>query len=243
MRAAAGFAGLLALWALVAASGLVNPLFLASPGEVLGKTLEMLGSGRLAGDLGATGARMLAGVGLATLVGVPIGLALGSLRACWGYAEGALDFLRSIPPIVVYPVFLLAFGMSDASRVAVVVFGCSAVLIMHLAAAAGAVPQVRLASVRLIGATPWQTLRLVVLPEALPHLFVGLRTIASLGLIIVVVTEMLVGAEQGLGTRVINAQMAYRTDELYAGIVVIGLLGFSLNHLLAWLEARVVHWR
>lgn len=243
MRAAAGFAGLLALWAVLAASGLVNPLFLASPAETLRAALELARSGRLAEDLGATGARMVAGVGLASLIGIPLGLALGYFRAGWEMAEGAVDFLRSIPPIVVYPLFLLSLGVSDASRVAVVVFGCTTVLVMHLAAAAGSVPEARLASVRLMGATPLQTLRLVVLPEALPHLFVGLRTIVSLGLIIVVVTEMLVGAPSGLGTRVVNAQMAYRTDELYAEIAVIGLLGLGLNHLLAWAEARVVHWR
>lgn len=243
MRLLLGLAGLLAAWAAVAWTGWVNPMFLATPGEAWRAGESMAAEGRLSADFAATLKRVGMGVGLACALGLPLGFLLGYYRRAYGVLEGAFDFLRSIPPIVVYPLAILMLDVHDASRVAVVVFGCVTVLVMQVAAGVAMVPPARLESVRLMGASSWALMRHVILPETLPHVFVALRTVCSLGLIIVVVTEMLAGAPEGLGARVVNAQMSYRTDELYAEIVLIGMLGFGVNHVLAGLERRVVHWK
>lgn len=243
MRALGGFILLVAAWALLSATGWINPAFLASPAEVWHAFWRMAAGGLLGADLRATALRVVEGAGLACALGVPLGLLLGGLPGAYAWLEGSFDFLRSVPPIVAYPLCILILGTSDASRVAVVVFGCVTVMVVHAAAAVAHIPPVRLASVRQMGAGRLQVLRLVVLPEALPHLFLGMRTVVSLAIIIVVVTEMLVGAAHGLGSRLVEAQMAYRTGEVYAEIILVGALGFGVNHVLAWLERRLIHWR
>lgn len=100
----------------------------------------------------------------------------------------------------------------------------------------------RQAVMRLYGASPFEVFRHVVLYEALPAVFLGIRTAISLGIIIVTVTEMLVGATHGLGSRATNAQITYETPQLFAVIFDVGLIGVLLNKLMRMFEDWFVAW-
>ncbi|MBF0496820.1 MAG: ABC transporter permease subunit [Deltaproteobacteria bacterium] len=194
-------------------------------------------------DLACSLYRILLGVVLAFAVGVPVGIFIGYFSRFYDYVESALDFFRSIPPILVFPLSLLIFGIGEESRIAVIFFGC--VLTMILNASMGVVnsQKIRVKVAKIMGATWLQILFRVVIYDALPQIFIGIRVALSMGVIVGIVTEMLVGTRHGLGSRVVYAQTAYATPEMYFTIIVVGLLGFLINNLLIVLERKTIHWK
>jgi ABC-type nitrate/sulfonate/bicarbonate transport system permease component len=230
-------------WEIVAVSGLINPMFLPTPLETLTEGTSLLLERKILLDLFCSLYRILLGVVLACVVGVPVGILIGYFGRFYGYIESALDFFRSIPPVLVFPISLLAFGIGDESRIAVIFFGC--VLTMVLNAAMGVVHsrELRVKVAKIMGATWYQILFRVVVFDALPQIFIGIRVALSMGIIVGIVTEMLVGTRHGLGTRVVYAQTSYATPEMYFTIILVGLLGLSINSLLIILERKAIHWK
>ena len=93
-----------------------------------------------------------------------------------------------------------------------------------------------------MGASRWDTFWKIVVPESAPGIFAGLRVALSLSFVLIVVTEMFIGTNVGLGHRIINSQLIYRIPDMYAGVVLAGLVGYLGNHALLHLEGRVLHW-
>lgn len=234
---------ILAFWQILALSGCVNPLFMATPMEALEKGIELTRDGRLPRDLLSTLVRVLIGVGISVAIGIPFGIAIGSTGRAFKYFETIIDYFRSIPPVIVFPLMLLVFDVSEKARVAVIIFGCLTVMLLNASLGVRHCHPLRKQYARLIGARNAFLLFRIILPESLPQIFVGLRTSMSLGIIIAVVTEMLIGVEWGIGTRASNAQIADDTPTLYAAIVCIGLLGIVLNYGLEYIERKTCHWQ
>jgi len=231
-----------ALWQAVFSSGLVNPMFLPSPAEVLDKAGQLAHQDRIGADVAATLWRALAGFGLAFCMGVPGGLALGASDTLYSYFELPMDYCRSIPPVILFPLALLLFGIGEASRIAVVVFGCLPILLVSVAVGVRSGSRQRRDVAIALGASTIRMFLSVIVPEALPSIFVGARVALSMAIIIAVVTEMLVGAKYGLGGRVISAQIAYDTPELYCNIIIVGLAGLAINKLCSAIQAWLIHW-
>lgn len=230
-------------WQLLFASGLVNPLFLPSPIETAHEAVRLASEGRIFLDAGYTILRIIGGVALAVAVGVPVGLFMGLYRRGYEFCEPAIDFLRSIPPVIMFPLALLIFGVGEESRIAVIASGCGLIVLFSTAQGIRQCNPMRLQAARLLGARWNQLLFGVLLFEALPQLFSGLRVALSLGVIIDIVTEMLVGTRYGLGSRIVYAQTAYETPELYLLILLVGFIGYSLNKAMILLDHRIIHWR
>lgn len=231
-----------AIWELVTVCHLVNPMFLPRPWETLNEGIRLIGEKKIFMDAGYSLYRIMSGVLLAFGVGIPLGILLGYFGKFYTHVEPALDFLRSIPPIIVFPLALMVFGTGDQSRIAVIVFGC--VLIVVLNAALGVMNgnRVRIRVAQIMGARWYQILFRVVFFDALPQIFIGVRVALSMGVIIGIVTEMLVGARYGLGSRVVYAQTAYETPEMYFVIILVGSIGFLMNKGLGMMERKIVHW-
>lgn len=230
------------LWQLVAVTGLINPMFLPTPLETLTEGTRLILERKILFDLVGSMYRIFLGVALACAVGIPVGILIGYFGRFYGYVESALDFFRSIPPILIFPLSLLFFGTGDESRIAVIFLGC--VLTMILNASMGVVNarELRIRAARIMGATWYQVLFKVVLYDALPQICVGIRVALSMGVIVGIVTEMLVGTKHGLGSRVVYAQTSYATPEMYFTIILVGLIGFAMNDLLILLERKTIHW-
>ncbi|MFA5319811.1 MAG: ABC transporter permease [Candidatus Omnitrophota bacterium] len=239
----APFLGLIVLWQVISMSGLVNPMFLSSPLETAKEGAKLFAEGKIFVDLGYSFFRILYGFLLAFLIGVPLGLFLGYYGRIYGYLESLIDFFRSIPPILIFPVALLIFGIGEQSRIAVIFFGCVSIMILNSSLGVIYSRKVRINAARIMGARWYQIISRIVIFDALPQIFVGIRVSLSMGIIIGIVTEMLVGAKYGLGSRVVYAQTAYATPELYFTIILVGLMGFAANRLLIAFENRVVHWK
>lgn len=233
---------LLLIWWLVTNLNLVNPLFLSKPGETFIKFFQLIQTGKVLPDLWATFYRTLIGFGIATLIGVPIGIILGSSKKLYYSLELVIDFFRSLPATALFPLFLLVFGIGDAAKIAIGIFVCAWIIIVNSAYGVLHSPKTRMKLAQIFKATKLQIFKDITFFEALPQIFVGLRLSISIALIVVVVAEMFIGTKIGLGQRIFDAHLTYRTTELYAVILLAGLLGYILNKLFLLIEKRVLHW-
>ena len=231
------------VWEGALALKLVSPAALAHPGEVVRALPKVLSiSGNLP-DVWSTISRSA----LAFAISVPIGLVVGFLIFFGGGArqpaEFLLDFLRSIPATALVPVFLIIYGIGDTTKIAVGAFSSSLVICLATLAGLHGRSSTRLGVARTLGLTGVKRMVLLDLPEAAPHLFLGMRTGISLALILVVVREMLIGSNRGLGKVIADMRYTDDTPRLYAAIVVAGAIGYFYNALVAFAEQRLVHWR
>lgn len=231
------------LWYITAMLHLVNPMFLPTPYETLSEGVKLIAEKRILLDIMYSFLRISYGLTLSLLVGIPAGLLLGYLERVYKYMECILDFFRSIPPILTYPLALLIFGTGEASRVAVIFFGCVTIMILNSALGVSNSRKMRVNVAKTMGARWYDVFFKVIIFDALPQIFVGIRVSLSMGVIIGIVTEMLVGAKYGLGSRALYAQTAYNTPELYFIIILVGLIGLVINKGLIMVENRIIHWK
>lgn len=233
---------LLAAWAAVVEGGFVNPILLPGPVATLDHLWKTTISGALTADFMVTLGRTAQAFAIATLIGVPLGVALGSSESVYRSVEFLVDFFRSTPSSALIPLFMLLFGISELNKIAISAFAAVLVIVFNSAYGVMNAKRTRLMAASVMGATRFQTFRDVLLWESLPQTFVGLRSGISLALVIVVVAEMFIGSEDGLGRRIINAQQIMNVRDMYASILAAGLLGYLLNLLFLLLDKRVIHW-
>lgn len=151
-------------------------------------------------------------------------------------------FSCSTPSSALIPLFLLIFGVSDINKVAIAAFGALLIVVFNSAYGVINARKQRTMAAKVMGASRWQIFRDVLLWESLQPSFVGLRSAVSMALVIVIVAEMFIGSDTGLGHRIIDAQQVLNVKTMYAAILAAGALGYALNILFLVLERRIVHW-
>ena len=237
-----GLVVLFAGWALLHASGVVDPVLLPSPTETIAAFWKGMTEGTLATDFGKTIGRTIGSFVIALLIAVPLGIVLGASRALYESIEFAIDFFRSTPASAMFPLFLVIFGVGEKTKIAVAAFGAALVILFNVAYGVMGARKQRQLAARVMGAPRWRVLTDVTLLESMPQVFVGMRSGVSLALVIVIVAEMFIGSTDGLGQRVMNAQMIFDMPEMYAAIFAAGLLGYAMNLVFILAERRFVHW-
>ena len=235
---------LLALWAL--SSGWVDPIFWPPIGGTWDRLVQLATQGFRNEPLWAHVAisvyRVLSGVFYGALVGIPLGFAMGLSSVARGLFDPIVEFMRPIPPLALIPLAILWFGIDETAKIVLLLL--AALFIMTIAARSGAA-SVNLSKVHAaysLGASRGQVLRHVILPNALPEIFTGLRTAMGVCWGTVVAAE-LVAADRGLGSMIMIAKNFLQTDTVVIGIVIIGLIGYAIELLMRWLERRLVPWR
>jgi NitT/TauT family transport system permease protein len=179
---------------------------------------------------------------IALAVAVPLGIVLGASERLYRSIEFVIDFFRSTPASAMFPLFLVLFGVGEATKVAVAAFGAGLVILFNVAYGVMQARKLRQLAARVMGASRLRILLDVTLWESMPQTFVGMRSGVSLALVIVIVAEMFIGSTDGLGQRVINAQMIFDMPQMYATIFAAGALGYGLNLLFLVLDRRLIHW-
>ena len=230
------------VWDLVVRFGLIKAILLPMPGDTLLTLLSGLAGGALLGDFAVTVWRTLQAFLIAAVVGVPLGVLLGSNERAYRSVEFLIDFFRSTPSSALIPLFLMIFGVSDVNKVAIAAFGAFLIVVFNSAYGVINARKQRVMAAKVMGASRWQTFRDVLIWESLQPSFVGLRSAVSMALVIVIVAEMFIGSENGLGHRIIDAQQVLNVKSMYAAILSAGILGYLLNVLFLLLEKSVVHW-
>ena len=233
---------LFGVWWLISISGVINPVLLPTPIATISTLISGLFTGIMLPDLTATVLRTFGAFLMAGVVGVPIGVALGSSEKVYRSVEFLIDFFRSTPASALIPMFILFFGVSDFSKVVIAAFSAFLLIVFNSAYGVINAKQSRILAAKVMGANPWQIFKDVLLMESLPQTFIGLRSGISISLVIVIVAEMFIGTEQGLGKRIIDAQQILNVKDMYASILVTGILGYFLNMLFLLVEKRFIHW-
>ena len=229
-------------WDLVVRLGLIKAILLPSPAATVAALFTGLAGGPLLLDFGVTVSRTLQSFTIAAVIGVPLGVLLGSNDRAYRSVEFLVDFFRSTPSSALIPLFLLIFGVSDINKVAIAAFGAFLIVIFNSAYGVINARKQRVMAARVMGASRWQVFKDVLIWESLQPTFVGLRSAVSMALVIVIVAEMFIGSDNGLGHRIIDAQQVLNVKSMYAAILAAGALGYALNALFLLLERRIVHW-
>ena len=239
------FIGPLALfiiWDLVVRAGWIRAILLPPPSATVATLVTGLLGGPLLTDFTVTVWRTVQAFVIASVVGVPLGVLLGSNEKAYRSVEFLIDFFRSTPSSALIPLFLLIFGVSDINKVAIAAFGAFLIVIFNSAYGVINARKQRVMAAKVMGASNWQIFRDVLVWESLQPTFVGLRSAVSMALVIVIVAEMFIGSDAGLGHRIIDAQQVLNVKTMYAAILAAGGLGYALNILFLVAERRIVHW-
>lgn len=233
---------LLALWQLAISAHWVKPVLLPPPGETLEFLWQAFASGSIWPDLQATVWRTLASFGIAVAIGLPLGVMLGSAEGAYRSVEFVIDFFRSTPSSALIPLFMLIFGITDLNKIAIASFGAMLIVLFNSAYGVMNAKKTRLMAAQIMGVSRWHVFKDVMLMESLPQTFVGLRSAVSMALVIVIVAEMFIGSETGLGHRIIDAQQIFNVKDMYTSILVTGALGYGLNLVFMLTEKKLIHW-
>jgi ABC-type nitrate/sulfonate/bicarbonate transport system permease component len=185
--------------------------------------------------------RLLGGWALAVLIGVPLGILIGRSRNLWDLVNPALQFLRAIPGPALIPIFIILLGTESTMRVTLIAFGSVWPILLNTIEGTRTVDPVQLDTVQAFRIPRHARLWRIVLPAALPKIFAGMRVSLALAIILMVVSE-LVASTSGIGYRIQNAQIMFLLTDMWCGIVLLALIGYTLNWLFLKFEGRVLGW-
>ncbi len=230
------------LWYWVAVNKLVSPVFLPGPDRAWAALVKGMTTGDLAVKLAATVERMVWGWLIASLIGIALGAAIGTSPTLRAYLAPMLEFLRPLPASATIPVAIALLGFSDSMVLTVIAFGALWPVLLATIHGFSAV-EPRLYEVgRALGMSRAAVIGKIALPSASPDILAGMRLGLTVALILAVVCEMLAGRD-GLGNWILLAARSFRAPDLYAGVILLGVLGYVSSVLLAALEARLLVWR
>ncbi len=225
-------------------------LFFPPPSEIAREMYELWFSGPAShlflthgavANMGPSLARALGGWAIAAVLGITVGIALGRSSRARDYTGPLVNFGRSVPSSALVPVFLVLFGIGTPMQVATIAFGTVWPILLNSIDGARSVDHLHLDTARVFQVTRVRRLRRIILPAAGPKIFAGLRVSLSIALILMVISEM-VGSRNGLGRQLVIAQQTFEYTAMWAGIVLLGILGYLLNALLLAVEHRLLAW-
>lgn len=223
-------------WMALAGSGWIDPVFLPGPGAVLARLATWWADGLLE-DIGISTLRVLGGWALSALVALPLGLLIGSFRTLQALLEPLTDFIRYMPAVAFVPLVMVWIGIDEGAKVAVIFIGTFFQMVLMVAEDIRRVPQAQVEAAQTMGASRREVVERVLVPSAKPALLDTLRVTMGWAWTYLVVAE-LVAASSGLGFAILKAQRFLQTDKIFAGIVLIGLIGLVIDQGLRW-----AHWR
>ncbi|BDZ44647.1 hypothetical protein GCM10025866_05560 [Naasia aerilata] len=186
-------------------------------------------------------ARMLGGWTVAVILGVLLGVAIGRSRRFGDYVEPIVHFVRAIPPPALIPIFLILLGFGTEMRVSLITFAVIWPVLLNTIDGVRSVESLHLDTAKVFEFDRRKVFFGIVLPSAAPKIFAGMRVSLSVAIIIMVISEM-VGLPDGIGNVILGAQRTYRMADMWAGILLLGILGYVLNALLALVETRITRW-
>jgi ABC-type nitrate/sulfonate/bicarbonate transport system permease component len=186
--------------------------------------------------------RLLAGWLLAVALGLSVGTLIGMSARLADFIEPSAQFLRSIPPPALIPLFIVLFGIGDPMKIAMIAFGVVWPILVNTIDGVRSVDPLHLDTGRIYRVGLRDRLFRIVLPSAAPKIFAGLRVSLSIAVILMVISEM-IATLNGVGFTLVQAQRSFRTLDVWAGIVLLGIIGYVLNVILGVAERRVLHWQ
>lgn len=235
------FAFFLAVWSILTYGGLIDPLFLPSPGRVFQAGWDLFADFSFTTDILNSVYRVMAGFIAAALIGVPLGLIMGTFKTAEAITEPVVGFIRYMPASAFIPLFILWLGIGDVEKVAIIFVGSFFQLILMVAVVAKNVHKDLLETAYTLGAGRFQVIRKVLLPASLPGIVDTLRIIVGWAWTYIIVAE-LVASASGIGYMIISSQRMLRTGNIIFGILTIGMLGLITDYFFKWLYSKLFPW-
>lgn len=185
--------------------------------------------------------RLAAGYTLSCLLGIGLGVLIGRLRWLRDLTEPLLEFLRAIPPPVLVPVIMLFAGIGDGMKIVVIVSGCVWPILLNTVQGVRGIDAVQTDTAAVYRFSRWDRFWRLLLPAASPQIVTGMRQSLSIGVILMVISEMF-AATSGLGYAIVDFQTSYRIPAMWSGVLLLGLLGVALALLFHLFDRSALHW-
>jgi len=241
----AGLRGLVFVVVLIAVLQVITTLigsrYFPRPTQIAVALVEQLGDGALVVALLGTLGSALAGLALATVVGVLAGLLLGSSAWAFAVVKWVVEFLRPLPSVALVPFAILLFGVGSTTTILAAFYASLWPVLFNTLYGVRDTDPVAVDSARTFGLSRTQVLRRVVLPLALPNVLTGVRVASAIALVLTITVELLTAAG-GVGYFISFMQAAIRTPEMYAGVLVVGVLGYLIALGVQAIERRLLFW-
>ena len=236
----------LALWELLAIQ-LNNPVVLPPVEDVIkvlmNPHISILGTGTLIDNTLVSIKRVLSGFIIAGIVGIPLGIFMGYFPTVMDLFDTVIELLRPIPPLAWVPLALAWFGIGETSMLFIIFIGAFFPILINTIAGVKGVPKILVETAQTLGAKEKDILLKVIIPASSPSILTGLRIGAGIAWMCVVAAEMLPGSSAGLGYLIMYAYSLSRMDVVIASMIVIGIIGLTLDRGLRYIEDRYFRWR
>ncbi len=231
----------LGLWELVTQTGWVNPKFLPSPLMVLEALQKLIEQGLFVEDATASISRVGLGFLIAAIISIPVGICMGAFATVRSLLEPIIGIVRYMPAPAFIPLLIIYLGLDESPKIALIFIGVIFFNTLMIMDAVKFVPKHLLETTYTLGGSRWQTLSQVIAPYVFPNILDAFRINMAAAWNLVVVAE-LIAANEGLGKRIAIAQKFFRTDEIFAYLIVLGLIGFAIDLSLKGLLKATCRW-
>ncbi|MEU8728417.1 ABC transporter permease [Streptomyces tendae] len=228
----------IALWWALAAAGFKLP----TPPEVVDRASTLISDGTLADDALASLTRVLIGFALGTAVAVPVGFLMGWYGILRGLIEPWIQFFRTIPPLAIIPLAVVAMGIDETPKIFVIFLAAFLACVISTFQGVVNVDRTLINAARVLGAGDATIFARVVVPASTPFILVGMRVGLGSAWATLVAAE-LIAAQEGLGYRMQNAQLYYDLPTIFVGLISIGILGLLMDRVLLLAERRLTRWQ
>jgi len=239
--ALSSFGFFLIVWSILTYGRFVDPLFLPSPGRVFQAGVDLFVELGFTTDILNSVYRVMMGFVIAAIIGVPIGLIMGTFKVAEAFTEPVVGFIRYMPASAFIPLFILWLGIGDVEKIAIIFVGSFFQLVLMVAVVAKNVHKDLLETAYTLGAKRFQVIRKVLLPASLPGIVDTLRIIVGWAWTYIIVAE-LVASASGIGYMIISSQRMLRTGNIIFGILTIGMLGLITDFFAKWLYNKLFPW-
>lgn len=230
---------LVTLWWAATANG--TNFFVPTPGQLMSTFVETWIGPRFFEDILPSLVRLFIGLGLAIVLGIIVGIVIGSSKRTRMLLEPLLEFFRAVPPPVLVPLLMLIIGINDTMKIVVIVFGSIWPILLNTIEGVRGTDEVMRLTASSYQINSFNRLRFLVLPAASPQILTGIRQSLSIGLILMVISEMF-ASSSGLGFTIVQFQRSFAIPEMWSGILVLGLIGLGLSAIFKFAEKRILGW-
>jgi len=234
--------GVILIWHLIASSGAISPLFLPGPDRAWEALQRGVMTGTLVRQTAGTLQHMFFGWLVASIIAIILGSMIGMYTTARQAVTPLLEFLRPLPASAVIPLAIAFMGLSNAMATFVIAFGTLWPMLLSTIHGFSSVDPRLYEVARILKMGRIETIRKIVLPSALPDILAGMRISVTAALILSVVCEMIAGL-QGLGHHIMVSARLYRSPDLFAGVMLLGIIGYLSAQMVTVAENRLLRWR
>ena len=216
---------------------LFNPALVPAPAATFAKAWGMMVSGELFMHIGVSLKRVLIGYVIGCVCGIMLGAVMGRFWLARELADPVLELIRPISPVAIVPLAMLWFGIGELSKYFIIVYATLIIVLLNTAAGVSRTPVTRIRAARCLGANEYEVFLKVVLPSAVPFVLTGMRVALGFSFMGIVAAE-LIGAREGLGFLIMNSQLLLQTDQLFVGLLSLGVVGLIVDRIFRAILAR-----